>query len=425
MDEKKLDNLIQNYYDNYNNYIVVPDILKNRISNTMYVENKFNIIILIKKIIITILSIVTLSGGLVIAKNYLFTKFDMGEGINKAIQEGYIYRPEENKNTEQIILNSNNPDLKFNISINEFLMDDRNISTSFLINYENIELNNIRNIKLEDLIITDEENKILYCVNEEAFNKFCNENCLNYKFSETNDNYFTSGVNNFIQPSTNINEKKLIYNIFLGGLDSNYPKSKKLNYKFTSISLMDNDYNESMNIKGYWNLSIDVPEKMYKRKDISYKVKSCSNNNIDVLTAKGSDTGFELHCILNNIEIPEKVREYRRSLKMYLNNEISYEKWQRIYVEYEQSDLSLPPIRSYYEPELGETIEDCTYIENEKGEKFLISDNPGRKQNKNFIDDNTFNVYETFDLTKYDITNELKIHIVFYDNVYTIVIERI
>ena len=103
MDEKKLDNLIQSYYDNYDDYIMVPDILKNRISDTMYVENKFNIIILIKKIIITILSIVTISGGLVIAKNYLFTKFDMGEGINKAIQEGYIYRSEENKNTEQII----------------------------------------------------------------------------------------------------------------------------------------------------------------------------------------------------------------------------------------------------------------------------------------------------------------------------------
>ena len=94
-------------------------------------------------------------------------------------------------------------------------------------------------------------------------------------------------------------------------------------------------------------------------------------------------------------------------------------------MQFWETDFPIDPVILYYDSNFGETIEDCTYIENEKNEKFLASTNPGRKQKQLFInDDKDFVFYETFDLTKYNTTNELNLHLVIYDTLTTIKLQK-
>lgn len=418
MEAKEIDKLIQKYYDNYDNYVKVPDKISYSIENLKY-DNKKNIILLIKRIIITILGIGTLTGGIVFAKGYIFKSFNLGKGIDTAVQNGYIHVIEQEK------INGTGT----NISAIEFLMDDTNISTKFSFEFDEeirkkLNIGNIKNIELSDLIITDENDIVLYCASEKVLEEFCQNNNLDYPSLKDTDRYFYSGLNRFLAPSSEEDIINLTYNIYLGALECNYPKSKHLKYQFHSIKLIENNESEDNYkvLEGDWEINIDVPEAMYNRSAITYKVISCSDENMDITTAKVSDTGFEFGCIMYDVEIPEEVKKYKENIA---RKDISEEQRKECLIEYLESDVPLTPIIADYYPELGETIENCTYIENENNQKFKISTNPGRKQRCQFINgESDYSFYETFDLTKYDITNELKLHIVFYDKVITVTLQK-
>lgn len=427
MESKNIDMLIQKYYDNYDRYVTVPDNISYGIDRAMY-NNKMNkVIILIKKIIITILGICTLTGGLVFAKEYIFKNFNLGKGVDTAVENGYIYTPEKKVNDDERINGTG-----IQVYIEDFLMDDQNISTNFSFKFSDellkkLNIEKIKRIELKDLILTDENNVILYCANEKALNEFCKNNNLNYKFSEFNENYFACGLNSFLQPNSSNDMVGLTYNIYLGDLENNYPKSKKLKYKFNEIALIENEEDNSNKkiMEGNWEINIEIPEKMYNRKNISYKVVECSNDNVEVTTAKVSDTGFEFGCIIRNVELPEDLRKLKEEIKDVSNKKISDEEKEKLTLKYRESDLAMPPINSNYNLDRGETIEDCSYIENQNYEKFLISTNPGRIQKEEFIsNDTTFVLYETFDLTKYNITDELTVHLKFYNESISVKLRR-
>ena len=176
----------------------------------------------------------------------------------------------------------------------------------------------------------------------------------------------------------------LTYNIYLGDIENSYPKSKYLKYKFHSIKLVEN-YEDQSNYKileGNWEINVDVPEPMYNRNSITYKVLNCSDENIDIHTAKASDTGFEFGCTMYGVEIPEDIKRYKENIS---RKDITEEQRTEYLREYLESDVPLIPIISDYYPEIGETIENCTYIENEKKQKFKISTNPGRRQKFQFL----------------------------------------
>lgn len=421
MQTYELDKIIQNYYDNFDNYIKVPKNITDSIENIRYKNRKMSIKLLMKKIILTILGISTLTGGIVLAKNYIFKSFKLGNGIDTAVENGYVYYPEDDNNDERI------DDVTVQSSIENFLMDDQNISTNFSFKFnneffKNANIDNIIKIELVDLIITDENNIILYCANENTLNEFCKTNNLNYKFSEFNENYFNCGLNSFLELPVTDNTIHLTYNIYSGGLENSYPKSRNLKYKFHEIKLIEN-YEENLRnkvIQGDWEINVEVPEKMYNRHSINYKVAECSDKNVEISTAKISDTGFEFGCIIKNVELSEELKKLREEMKSLSTKSMSAEEREKIITRYMESELTLPPINSFYYPEFGETIEDCTYIENQNNEKFPISSNPGRAQKEEFFDnDTTFVLYETFDITKYNATDELRINLKFYDKIIT------
>ena len=161
---------------------------------------------------------------------------------------------------------------------------------------------------------------------------------------------------------------------------------------------------------------------MYNRKNVSYKVVSCSNENFNITNAFATDTGFEIGIIIDNVEKPEN---YLQVLNEEIQKEINEGKITESEINERKNTLlrtpkyqnlisQLKPIKDTPHTELEtKNIEETSYVENDRGEKFVKSLSPSRRQNSNFIYGNKFSYYETFELTKYDITNKLKVQIMF------------
>ena len=148
-----------------------------------------------KKIIIGVCTCCfALVSGVAIA-NYsnIISTFGLGKGIDTAAKNGYVEVTEMNPVSDNAILMDEEKEtivldnIKVDTAIEDFLMDDINISTHFYLEIDKtindmIDLENLQNIELSDLLVTDEENRILFCMDENTFNNFCQENKLDYKF---------------------------------------------------------------------------------------------------------------------------------------------------------------------------------------------------------------------------------------------------
>ena len=116
--------------------------------------------------------------------NFIKNKFNLGNGIETAINNGYI--KETNMDFVNSTTNIDNIDVATKIS--DFYIDDYNIGIHFDFQFQNdinnlIDLNNLKNIDLIDLIIVDENNKIVFNgANQEDFEFFCIKNNLSYKY---------------------------------------------------------------------------------------------------------------------------------------------------------------------------------------------------------------------------------------------------
>lgn len=417
-----------------------------------------------KKPIIAACTFLTLSTGVVFAKdieNFIKNNFGLGSGIDTAVENGYIETPEmdylpskalnnniEHTENDGIILT----DINSNIKIDDFLMDDYNLSIDFSIIMDNdikknIDISIDNNVKIifPDLIITDENSNILYTdCDKNRFNEFCNEKSLNYKYHAFNEKYMNNGLNSYINYVDEFENKYTIstkYNIYTS---TRFPKSKKIILNFNKIRIektSETGTNEDRIIYttlGNWNIELDVPEIMYNRSAKHYKVINCSNNNFDIYTAKVSDTGFEIGITLNNTprptipdelydkrtELPELAYRFNTKEEMLsISNDKNFEK---MYIEYYKQ---LNPVQvSNNLPLYGiNWLEymDGSWVENSNGEKFYCTLNPARKQNRNFINDTTFDFYETFGMTKSDATDKLTFILNYYGEHHKIELEKI
>lgn len=428
--------------------IKVPNKCRNVLKNALYTKekSKINKYVFAKIMATSCIGFILIS-GVVVATNYdkIINYFGLGKGINTAVKSGYIEETNMNyissDSTLQDEANATILDnIKTNVKIDNFLMDDLILSVNFDFEFdeainETVNFNDIKNIELRDLIITDEENRIIYCkATKDVFDEYCKKNDLPYVFGEFNENYMNNGLNSFIKyRDQETNQISLNYNMYADG----YPKSKKLKFNFSKILIKELDENEiekTTILTGEWNINIDVPEKMYNRQTIPYKVASCSNNDFNITTAFATDTGFEIGIIIDNMEKPE---DYLQIVDEEIEKEINEGKITEAEIDerrnillrtskYQDLIAQWKPIEDTPHIELeAENIEDTSYVENNKGEKFEKSLSPSRRQDANFIDGNKFSYYETFELTKYEITDKLKVQIMFKGEPVIIELEKI
>lgn len=294
----------------------------------------------------------------------------LGQGIENGIKNGYI------ENVEMDFNQFDNTGTQ--AKIENFFMDDLNLSINFSFKFDEnskVNLDKLIDMELTGLIIRDEENRIIYNgTDEDEFKRYCKENNLSYKFNEFNENHMNCGLNAFINNKEN-NIVTLTYNIY----SDNFPKSKKLYISLATVKMIEfeNDTKNEYNLKGYWNTEIQVPEKMYNRTTDYYKVINCDNKDFEVYLAGVTDTGFEV-----GVKVPTKIN----SSKSTISNENSY-------------------------------------VENENGQKFNHTLSLSRRYKNDYLEDE-FDYYETFEMTKYDATDKIKVVLNYYGAPVTIELEK-
>lgn len=428
--EKKLSNIFEEEKKNINNnyYQMINKTLE-KLPNKRRMKKEIHNF---KICFVSFCGTITLITGVAFAKdieNFIKDKFFLGKGFESAIENDYIENPQMNmiesqgtiKNSENVIAGK---EVKTDVKINEFVMDDYNLSLEFnfkfdknLEKYVNLEEN--YDIELTDLFVVDENDKILFTapyISKDKFDEICSKLNLPYKYQEYNENYINSGINSFC--NIDLNETNLIYNIYT---NENYPKSKKLNLKFTEISFISKEKNEKTVLTGDWNIELDIPEKFYNRESIVYKEKSCSNEKYKVVKAVVYNTCTEIYIEGENERIPDGNLS-EKIYQEYKENKISENELNKKLQEWNQSEEGKKWQKEY--DLFPVDFENWPYIENENGEKFEESLSVSSKKLCERTDDGKVYYINTFSLTKNDATNNLKVVLHHKDGDITIELER-
>lgn len=374
--------------------------------------------------------------GIVFARDISIKIYDDvyggGYGYGKAINEGYIEEVDmedevsvstiENEETGEIV-----EDLETKIKVEEFLMDDFSLSATLDITLSDkikdiVKVEDIWNVSFPDLIVYDEDYNVLRLGYGKKYEEFCRE-----KNTEPNEEekWFGSGENGPLVTSQKGNHLKVMFNIYIGG--PYYPKSKQINFELTKIRISNKvetmQGEEQLVLKGDWKFSVDVPEKMYNRTSVKYEPKSTTNSKFKLTDATVYDAGM-------NIELEF---QGEKPLKRPTTQELEFY-WSLP----DDDELRTDDIREYLNNELWQTEEYQEYMEqslkqdsfekylvNSKGERFELTVN-NQENGGTSTDENGYVKFSgMFDLTKYDITDIITLHVSYNEEMAKIILEKV
>lgn len=385
------DNLDKKIKEAFIKEIDKPLEYENRIKNALNKEkntNKFKILKLVACFLLVtiLLSSVLFSKNILAFINYLLRN-DSRDGIKEAIDNGYI------QEVKMKYINSNGT----NVKVSEILMDDYNLSIIFDIEIPEIEnIEELYNINLPNLIITDDENKFIVAEFEgpEKYEEFCKEN--NIEKSYNNIAYSNGGYEGKIVTKYD----KTIEYMYTTYSDS-FPKSKKLYISFDKIILKNNKTAEQITVEGDWNLEVNLSEEIYNREETVYSVKNCTRDDLVVTKAEISNTAMKIEWIT------------RWGDPVYSENDSEEEK-QRKTEEFFNNTHSVRNILIQNE-----------YVENSEGKRFypVINSSDGNGGYNQMLN-GMFRHWQTFNLTKYNATDNLKVVFEFNGEEITIELEN-
>ena len=402
--------------------------LKNRIAieNFQQLENKSRKRNKMVQSILTVIICAMSLTGIVLAKDIstklYYNFFLTGQGMGTAMQEGYIENTNMDYKSSQATIENEETGQKIEavdtkIKVTEFVMDDFNLSITFDVELsekvkEMVKTEEVWNFNFPDLVISDENNIILYCPTGIRYEQFSKENNLGTNYEEALDNgtWIGSGVN-IVPIERQGNHVKVIYNIYTGE-GNNYPKSKELSFNMTQIKISKEEGTtmggEEITLTGNWNFDVAVPEKMYQRQSTIYVQTNTTNEDYKVVAATLYDTGMELTMKIKT----EKQPQYPSSLE-----------WEFYKTIADEDPYGMPDIMRYigwkerqteeykeYDRKINYLFNLSAYVTNEKGEKFEATMGP-RENGLKGIDEEGIMTYQAmFDLTKYNHAEEVTVH---------------
>ena len=141
-------------------------------------------------------------------------------------------------------------------------------------------IENIYLVRFPDLVIKDENDNIIFCMEENKLKELFKTEDLDE--IKNNPKYCISEVTRYCFEDYNELKKnpyKMEYHLNTK-LPSVYPKSKKLIFEFSKIALdseesaigIDNKHylhqDQSLTVKGNWKIEVDIPSKCYERQEI-------------------------------------------------------------------------------------------------------------------------------------------------------------
>lgn len=357
--------------------------------------------------------------------------YNGGNGFGKAISEGYVEQPEmedevsistiEDEETGEII-----EDLDTKIKVEEFVMDDFSLSMTLDITLSDkikdiVKVEDIWDIVFPDLVIYDEDYNVLYNDYGKKYEDFCKEKNIE---PNEDEKWYGSGVNGIIIEKKG-NHVKRTFNIYIGG--PYYPKSKQINLEFSRMRIGDviegKQGEEDIVIRGNWKVSVDVPEKMWNRTSIAYKQKSTSNDEFNVTDATVYDTGMMVTVKFPTEKQPEPPTIPEIEFYNSLDNDDELKTAEII--NYISRDFrKSPEYKEYMEKRFSLWNDFNKYLTNSNGEKFDVTLS-GRENGGGGIDKNGIYTYSAmYDLTKYDMTDEITLHIDYQGRKAEIVLEK-
>lgn len=292
--------------------------------------------------------------GVVFATTQIINKFgaNSSDGVQTAINNEYY----SDTNTDYKEANG------ISASIESFLIDDYNfdinINLKFDENYNLSDmLSNEGKIDIMDLKVINEKNEKVFATRELETEEMTSLYKTEQEAKENYDSY--SG--GYSQASEKINEHEIKFYLTATGSEKEFPESQKLTVTFNKIrnTYWENGEQKSIIYKGEWNYEIDVPSKMSKSNIIEYKLVSISDEDYQFESAKVSNTAF----------------------RIYLSN---------------CKDIA------WNDKECVETSDGTKYYPAHR------SDGDGEISVK---EDGTVTYYNTFNLTNYDATDTLKVHL--------------
>lgn len=385
--DKKIQSIVKQKIMESSNYTyTIENTLHNlKDAKTMDIIKNISIV----KYITAIFTMIIVTTGIVFAKDishYVKNFFNNNNGIDNVINNGYI----ENVNMQYI--NSNGT----NVKIENLLMDDYNLNFNSKIKLnDTIKVNKILDINFEDVIISDENNRILYCNNKNSFEDYCNKNNLKYEFLAFNNNYINAGINDYIKSIDNPNnEISIIYNLST----DKFPKSKLLNINLKNIVIRTSN-DENLTLVGNWQIEVDIPEKFYNRKNVIYNVKESNNPSIKVTEATVYNTGmqFSFYTKINSVYDEDDSEVVRK------------QKIDEYVKKYQESFING---KGNVSEELDYHVHD-EYVINSNGQKFYPSKSNSENEFTHYAFSGEVTHSQTFDINKYTMTDELELHFVF------------
>lgn len=356
----KIDNLI---YNSFKNNSQTPNSFTNNIykvnlkssNERKYLKFDFSI----KRIVFYIISILTISSGVVFAKdisNFIKNLFNDSVGVETAVENDYIYSV-----PEEIYCESEDTISR----VDELIMDDYTLDINMMIQLDKtIDVTSFDTIRIPDLIIYDEMNNILF-KNEDA------------TINDSSQQYINSSCSIFID---NADKYIIYYTINISTDEEKLPKSKTLYIDFNNIEIQKD--NKKYIVSGKWSNKIDVPEKFYNRTSQILKYNSCNNHKVykDSLSA----------------EVTETCTKFK--LSMYWGN-------------YEEELKKSEQIR---QKNVNESllIKDNAYIETDNGKKFYASQTSDVDGGYGLDANGHLNYWQTFNLTKFDLKDVKNIKVI-------------
>lgn len=284
------------------------------------------------------------------------------DGVDTAVNYGFVAKPKIEEQTASGI----------SATIENFMMDDYNFGINFILTFENkedAEKLGAKDILLQDLKIVDEENNVVFSTNY-------------YKEDYEKQEFYYNG---FSMKSNLVEDNKIRVSLITSGGVTPFPKSKKLKVTFKRIAEEIYPTSEEELLKteqnvyiGDWNFEVDVPKEMYEREVVVYKVKSCNDKDTVVDNATLSNTAFKI------------------SIPVTTTDKIDY--------------------KALYDRENRKSIYDLIalqkeYVETSDGKRFEAS-NDGNNHYRGAKGEEKITDYaQTFNLTKFDATDELTVHI--------------
>ncbi len=301
--------------------------------------------------------------GIVFATTNLINKFgaNSSDGVQTAVENDYV----SEANTEY--KTSNN----ISANIESFLIDDNNFAITINLKFD--EKNEVDENPIYDIIdlkIVNEKGEKVFATHESDWEEIKK---LNYTEQEAREKYdFYNGA--YSNYSERISNNEVKYYLTATGNSSGFPQSQKLNVIFNKIrrTYFVQDEKKYTVYNGEWSYEIDVPSEMAKSNIVNYKLVSISDENYKFDKATLSNTAF----------------------KIYLSN----------------CD--------------GIAWNDNECVETSDGTKFYPAHRSDGDGLITVADDGTLTYYNTFNLTNYDATDNLKVH-VFKSNGEEVIIELV